>query len=63
MHTVIAISKQVLLVFLLKTAFAAGPGEEQHVTHPALGPGRVFVWVTWLALPCVSTKINPGALV
>lgn len=37
-------------------------GEAQHVTHPALGPGRVFVWVTWLALCSVSVKIKPGAL-
>lgn len=38
-------------------------GEAQHVTHPALGPGRVFVWVTWLALCSVSVKIKPGASV
>lgn len=48
---------------ILKTASAGGPGREQHVTHPALGPGRVFVWVTWLALSSVSTKINPAVLI
>lgn len=32
---------------------------ERHVTRPALGPGRVFVWVTRLALPPVSPGINP----
>lgn len=50
-------------MLFLKTAYASGPGREQHVTHPALGPGRVFVWVTWLALSPVSTKINRGALI
>lgn len=48
--------------FFLKTAYAGGAEREQHVTHPALGPGRVFVWVTWLALCSISTKINPCAL-
>lgn len=51
------------LGFFLKTAYAVGPGRAQHVTHPALGPGRVFVWVTWLAQFSVSTKINQSALV
>lgn len=45
------------------TSYTVGLRKEQHVTHPALGPGRVFVWVTWLALSSVSTKINPGALI
>lgn len=49
--------------FVLNSAFNMRPGTEQHVTHPALGPGRVFVWVTWLAPLCVSTKINLGAFI
>lgn len=38
-------------------------GGAKHVTHPALGPGRVFVWVTWLALRFIWTKIYRRAFI
>lgn len=45
---------------IFQTALAGATGREQHVTHPALGPGRVFVWVTRLALRYLSAKITSG---
>ena len=40
-----------------------GGGEPRRLRgiHPALGPGRVFVWVTRLAPSAVSTQINPAS--
>lgn len=45
-----------------KTMHVEGGRGEQHVIHPALGPGRVFVWVTWLVLPSVLKKNNRGGM-
>lgn len=59
-----ATSYELPLIFFSWThQMAVGPEREQHVTHPALGPGRVFVWVTWLAQSPVSTKINPAVFI
>lgn len=49
--------------FMLNTAFNESPGRAKHVTHPALGPGRVFVWVTWLALSFIWTKTYRSAFI